>query len=131
MHSSNTGASSPVLTILLSTLAILTVVYLAWPLWLAFLPLEVDSNEAWAAHFADAFLSVRALYPDPDDLIGNNYPPLSYYLVSAISAIFGLDALFIGRLLALLATVSTGLAVRAVILQLGGTQIGGAVGALC
>jgi len=65
-----------------------------------------DPNEGWNAAHALSLLSGRALYPPPQSLLVNNYPPLSFYLVAALSKLTG-DAITAGRLLSLFAFLGT------------------------
>lgn len=110
-------------------LAALACLYYAYPLWRAKFPLEIDQNEAWNAYHADAVLRGEKLYPDPDGLVANNYPPLSFYAVALLSKWFG-DPLYVGRTLSLMSVIVIGLTVGACIRQLGGTRVGSAVGCL-
>ena len=61
----------------------------------------LDPNEGWNAAHALSLLARQALYPPPQSLMVNNYPPLSFYLVGALSRLTG-DAIIAGRILALL-----------------------------
>ena len=61
----------------------------------------LDPNEGWNAAHTLALLAGRPLYPPPASLIVNNYPPLSFYLVAALTRLTG-DAIIAGRLLSLL-----------------------------
>jgi hypothetical protein len=112
---------SPAVAASLAALAFLAALYFAWPVWRAMLPLEIDVNEPWNARHADAARAGSSLYPDPDGLVANNYPPLSYYLIGAISAAT-FDAIYVGRLLSLLATAAIPLAVGCCVRQLGGSR---------
>lgn len=103
------------------TFAILAAAFMIWPLWRAFLPLEIWGNEGWNAYHADSAIRGAALYPPSGGLVANNYPPLSYYVVGGLGRPFG-DALYVGRALSLLATLAIGLAVSAVVRQLGGSR---------
>jgi hypothetical protein len=80
----------------------LALVHLALPVvslpWLA----ARGYNEGWNAYHAEAVLSERPLYPEPDELFPNNYPPLSFALVALTGRVIP-DALRAGRLLSLLA----------------------------
>ena len=114
------GWRGPLLAALV-VLGILCAVYLAWPVWRAFLPLEIDVNEPWNAFHADQVAAGHTLYPAPDSLVTNNYPPLSFYLVAAVAAL-GFDALYVGRLLSILATLAIALAVMALVRQLGASR---------
>ncbi len=66
----------------------------------------LDPNEGWNAAHALSILARRALYPPPQGLMVNNYPPLSFYLVGALSRLTG-DAVIAGRILALLSFLGT------------------------
>src|ERR1700736_4104517 len=61
----------------------------------------LDPNEGWNAAHALAAMAGRALYPPPQSLMVNNYPPLSFYIVGALARLTG-DAVIAGRILALL-----------------------------
>ena len=63
---------------LLYAIAILAFI---WPVYRAFLNIEITDNEAWNAYFADAAMGKMPLYPSTAQLITNNYPPLSFYIV--------------------------------------------------
>jgi hypothetical protein len=110
-------------------LALLTVYFMVWPIWRVGFPIEIAQNEGWNAYHADAAMGAAALYPPTDTLIVNNYPPLSFYVVGGLAQVFG-DALFVGRVLSLLAVASLGGLIAAAIRQLGGGGAGAAVGGL-
>jgi len=61
----------------------------------------LDPNEGWNAVHALAAMSGRALYPPPQSLMVNNYPPLSFYIVGALARLTG-DAVIAGRILSLI-----------------------------
>jgi hypothetical protein len=65
----------------------------------------LDPNEGWNAAHALAVLARHGLYPPPQSLMVNNYPPLSFYLVAALAR-HG-DAIVTGRWLALLAFLAS------------------------
>jgi hypothetical protein len=106
---------------LIWALAVLAALFLVWPVWRAFLPLEIWGNEGWNAYHADEAMRGSGLYPPPDGLIANNYPPLSYYLLGWLGHLFG-DPLYVGRALSLLATLGIGAATAAVVRQFGGSR---------
>ncbi len=110
-------------------LALLAAYFMVWPLWRAGFPIEIAQNEGWNAYHADAAMGAALLYPPTDTLIVNNYPPLSFYVVGGLARIFG-DALYVGRVMSLLAVVALGLLIAKVIRQLGGRAPGAAVGGL-
>jgi hypothetical protein len=113
----------------LAALATLALVYFAWPVYRTFLPLQIDVNEAWNAYLADLLHAGRPLY-SPNAFITNNYPPLSFYVVDALSGATGSDPLYVGRLLSLAATVSIAVSVFACVRRLGGARLAAALGAL-
>jgi hypothetical protein len=86
--------------IMIWPLGLIAVLSALWPSYRAFLDIEVDENEGWAAYHADAAMGRSALYPSRDQLITNNYPPLSFYIVGALGRLIG-DTVLAGRLLSL------------------------------
>jgi hypothetical protein len=66
----------------------------------------LDPNEGWNAYLARAALNGGPLYPR-DALMINNYPPLSFYVVGALSRITG-DPIVAGRLLSLISFLALG-----------------------
>ena len=60
----------------------------------------LDPNEGWNAYLDRAAISGGPLYPQ--GLMINNYPPLSFYIVGALSTITG-DPIVAGRLVSLIA----------------------------
>ena len=105
----------------LIVLAILCAVYLAWPVWRASFPLEIDVDEPWNAYHADAVTAGQTLYPAPNSMVTNNYPPLSFYLIGAVASV-GFDALYVGRMLSILATLAIAAAIMALVRQLGASR---------
>jgi hypothetical protein len=108
-------------SILIWSIAALACLFLVWPVWRAFLPLEIWGNEGWNAYQADAAMRGAQLYPPPDGLVANNYPPLSYYLIGWLGRLFG-DPMYVGRALSLLATLGIGAAAAAIVRQFGGSR---------
>jgi hypothetical protein len=102
----------------IAVLALTGAYFLLWPLWRIPFPLEIAPNEGWNAYFADAAARGDALYPPPGTLIVNNYPPLSFYLIGYAQKFLG-DALYIGRVLSLVATIGTGAFIYRIARQLG------------
>ena len=113
----------------IALLALLAAYFMVWPVWRAGFPIEIAQNEGWNAYHADAAMGAAPLYPPTDTLIVNNYPPLSFYAVGALAQVFG-DALYVGRVLSLLAVAGLGGLIAAAILQLGGGRAGAAMGGL-
>jgi hypothetical protein len=110
-------------------LALLAAYFMVWPIWRVGFPIEIAQNEGWNAYHADAAMGAAPLYPPTDTLIVNNYPPLSFYAVGALGKVFG-DALYVGRVLSLLAVLGLGALIGMMILELGGRAAGAAVGGL-
>ena len=110
-------------------LAVLAAYFMVWPIWRIGFPIEISQNEGWNAYHADAAMGAAPLYPSTDTLIVNNYPPLSFYVVGGLAQVFG-DALYVGRMLSLLAVAALGGLIAAAIRQLGGGGAGAAVGGL-
>ncbi len=108
--------------------AILGAIYLVWPLWRIGFPLDANRNEGWHGWYIDAVTQGLPLYPGPEEMRVNNYPPLSFYLTAAVAKLTG-DAILAGRLLSLASlfviTAAAGIAVRA----LGGSRAAAAFGA--
>lgn len=115
---------------LVAGLAGLTALYAAWPLWRAQWLIQMNGdNEAWNASHVDRLLSGLPLYPGADELIANNYPPLSFLLIGGLSRLAG-DPIMIGRVLSLLATLASAAGVAAIVRIMGGGRTAAAVGAL-
>jgi hypothetical protein len=121
--------SRPSVTVAVSLFATLCLFYAAWPVWRALFPIEIDLNEAWNAYHADAAMGRGVLYPDPAGLVANNYPPLSYFLIGALS-LTGLDAVYVGRIISLLATATLAVTAAMCVLRLGGGRLAAALGGL-
>lgn len=115
------AAPSRLTAILIWSIAALACLFLVWPMWRAFFPMEIWGNEGWNAYHADAAMRGAGLYPPPDGLTANNYPPLSYYLIGWLGRLFG-DPLYVGRALSLLATLCIGAAAAAAVRQFGGSR---------
>jgi Dolichyl-phosphate-mannose-protein mannosyltransferase len=107
--------------------AILAAVFLAWPLWRIGFAIEIGRNEPWNAWFIDAVLNGAPLYPNPDELIVNNYPPLSFYITALASKLTG-DTIVAGRLISLVSAFAVSGAAGLCIRALGGSPAAGAFG---
>lgn len=117
------------LAIYVAVLAILVLYFLIWPVWRAQFLIEIWPTEAWNAYFQDAAAAGRTLYPAADQLIGNNYPPLSFYAIGYLGNLFG-DNLFVGRAVSIFALLCVSAEIFLVVRILAGGTIGAAVGAL-
>ncbi len=109
-------------------LVVLALIYLAWPLYRAFLPLQIDFNEGWNTYHTDVLSAGGGLYSF-DDLTTANYPPLSFYVVRWLALLTGVDALYVGRTLSLAATLATTLAIWVCARRLGASRLAAAIGA--
>src|SRR4051812_11515738 len=117
-------AAARLQTILIWSIAVLAALFLVWPVWRAFFPMEIWGNEGWNAYHADAAMRGAAeLYPPNDGLVANNYPPLSYYVMGWLGRLFG-DPLYVGRAISILSTLAIGAAAAAVVRQFGGSRAG-------
>jgi hypothetical protein len=113
----------------IAILAVLAVYFMVWPVWRLGFPIEIAQNEGWNAYHIDAAMGGGALYPPTDTLIVNNYPPLSFFVVGALAQVFG-DALYVGRVLSIIAVFALAALIATVVRQLGGGGAGAAVGGL-
>ena len=94
-------------------------------------PILKNYNEGWNAyHAASAMQAPRTLYPGPQSLLTNNYPPLSFFIVGAASKLTGLDAIIAGRLVAFVSTLGIGLCLGFAARQMGCSAAKAAVAAL-
>jgi hypothetical protein len=100
----------------------------AWPVYRAFLNIEIENNEGWNAYFADAAMGRMQLYPSTDQLITNNYPPLSFYIVGLVGRFVG-DPVLAGRLLSLVAVVAIATAIALSVRRLGGSGVAARISA--
>jgi hypothetical protein len=122
MHS--VPAATRLQAILIWSIALLAALFLVWPVWRAFFPMEIWGNEGWNAYHADAAMRGAAqVYPPSDGLIANNYPPLSYYVMGWLGLLFG-DPLYVGRAVSILSTLAVGAAAAAVVRQFGSSRAG-------
>jgi hypothetical protein len=102
------------------TLYVIATWSFAWTVYRAFLNVEIENNEGWNAYFADAAMGKMPLYPSADQLITNNYPPLSFYIVGLVGRFIG-DPVLAGRLLSLVGVVAIAAAIALSVRQLGGS----------
>jgi hypothetical protein len=127
LKSRNTD-NSPYLRLVQWLLYAIAIVSFTWPIYRAFLNIEIENNEGWNAYFADAAMGKMPLYPSTDQLITNNYPPLSFYIVGMVGRLLG-DPVLAGRLLSLIATIGLGTAIALSVRLLGGTKTAATVSA--
>ena len=125
----NVKASSRPL-VYLALLSVAGAYFLAFPIWRATFLVEIWPTDSWNAYLQDAVAIGAPLYPDPAGLVGNNYPPLSFYAVAALGKLTGLDNLFAGRALSLIALAAIAVEIFAAVRLLAGSSLGAAVGSL-
>ncbi|MGA7326219.1 MAG: hypothetical protein WBX25_17475 [Rhodomicrobium sp.] len=113
----------------IALLSLIAGAFLYWPLWRALMPLEMSPNEAWNAWYTDAALHGRPLYPGMGELVVNNYPPLSFYLVG-FASIFTPDPIYAGRLVSLLSLGVVAFSISLSVRQLGGSRAAAVFGAV-
>ena len=109
-------------------LYILAAVSFAWPVYRVFLNIEIENNEGWNAYFADAAMGRMPLYPSAAQLITNNYPSLSFYIVGLSGRVVS-DPVLAGRLLSLVATGAVAAAIALSVRRLGGTKVAAIISA--
>jgi hypothetical protein len=91
---------------------------LVWPLWRMFYPMQIWFTEGWNAYHQTAALH-GVLYPPPDTLIVNNYPPLSFYLIGGLGEWFG-NPIAVGRVLSIISVFGLGAVAGLIVRRLGG-----------
>lgn len=103
--------------------------FLIWPVWRAQFPIEIWFTESWNAFHQDAAAAGRPLYPGADQLIVNNYPPLSFFVIGELGRLFG-DSLFVGRLLSFAGLLTLAVEIALAVRILAGSLSAGIIGAL-
>ncbi|MBE7217201.1 MAG: hypothetical protein INR64_01875 [Caulobacteraceae bacterium] len=86
--------------------ALLIAACAATRVWLIPARISTNPNEGWNAFQAAAALGAGPLYPPPGGLTGNNYPPLSFFIVGWAGRAVG-DPILAGRLISLLSVLLT------------------------
>ena len=98
--------------------------------WLIPAHFSNDPNEGWNAFQAARAIVAGLLYPPPGSLTGNNYPPVSFFIVGGIGHLIG-DAIVAGRIVALVSVlIVAGLVFAAVRLAGARSAVEPALGAL-
>ena len=95
-------------------------------LMLATQRIPLNYNEGWNALHADRLRQGLALYPSPDGLILNNYPPLSFHLVALLTGDGG-DPVMVLRALSLVGMAVTIVLSGATVAFVGRSRTAGAV----
>jgi hypothetical protein len=125
----STEGNSRRVTFLILLLGLIATLSTIWPIYRAFLDIEIDINEGWNAYFSEAAMGRMSLYPSRDQLITNNYPPVSFYIIGGLGRLLG-DTVLAGRILSLVAVAVIALGVAVGIRQLGGNGTATTIGAL-
>ena len=114
---------------LIAALAVLVAGLLGWPLWRAGLVVHFDLQEGWVAGYALESAQGGPLYPGPERLATNNYPPLHFILVGWPGVWLG-DPIRFGRFAAIAALLALAVEVAAIVRLLGGGRMAAALAAL-
>jgi hypothetical protein len=101
-----------------AALVLLTALALFGPAYRSLFLFEINMNEAWYAYHAQAILESRPLYPSADELITNNYPPLSFYIMALLLKLTG-GSIWAGRLLSFGALMCLALEIFVILRLLG------------
>ena len=109
--------------------ALLILLAAASRLWLIPVHLGLDPNEGWNGYQALRAMGAGPLYPPPGAMTGNNYPPLSFFVVGGLGRLVG-DPIVAGRLLSLASVLAIAAAIAAILRRLGTARPAPAAGAL-
>ncbi len=112
-----------------SILGVLACYFMIWPVWRAQFPIEIWFTESWNAFHQDAAAAGVPLYPAADQLVVNNYPPLSFFVIGELGRWFG-DSLYVGRALSVVGLLALAVEIAIAVRLLAGSLLSGAVGAL-
>lgn len=115
---------------LLVTLGLVAAYFLIYPVWRSQFLIEIWFTEGWNAYFQDMAAAGGRIYPSPNDLIINNYPPLSFYAVGLLGKAAGIDNLFLGRAISLASLIGTALGIFSCIRTLTCSRVDAALGSL-
>lgn len=113
----------------IAAMTLVTLALLARNILTIWVHVPLDPNEGWNGAHALAVLAGHGLYPSPQALMVNNYPPLSFYLVAGVAR-HGADVIVVGRWIALAAYLATAAGVAGVLQQMKCGPDAAALGAL-
>mgnify|MGYP003362620380 CR=1 FL=1 len=87
--------------------------------------ISLSNNEGWNAYLSQRAMGMdpAPLYPPAGQMIFNNYPPSSFYVVGLLGWLLG-DMIVAGRIISLLALLFCAWAVGRVVWVIGGTRAG-------
>jgi len=83
---------------------------------------QLNYNEGWNAYYAQAAIRGGALYPPPDALAANSYPPLSFYVVGGLGRLVG-DDIIAGRFVAIISLLVVAANILSALRSVGATRI--------
>jgi hypothetical protein len=106
--------------LVLAVLSVSTAIVLAALLYRSSLRYPLNYNEGWNAFWAHRAAVGQSIYPSPGAMVFNNYPPLSFLLVGALSWL-GLDVWIVGRIVAWLSFAGCAVLIRGVLRAWGRT----------
>ena len=109
-------------------LAALAAAMFAYPCLRVGADFEIDYNEGWNAFLQGLAMTGISPYSGGGPLVFNNYPPLSFHLVGALSHLVG-DVNMAGRMASFAAVIALCLAVRSIVVSAGGSRLDGLFGA--
>ncbi|KAB8124708.1 hypothetical protein D3W54_11560 [Komagataeibacter medellinensis] len=86
---------------------------------------SLSSNEGWNAYLSQRAMGMdpAPLYPPSGQMVFNNYPPSSFYVVGLLGWLLG-DMIVAGRIIALVALLFCAYAAGRVVCVMGGTRAG-------
>jgi hypothetical protein len=107
--------------IVIGIFSFLALFYLSGPI--VQLPFKIgkDYNEGWNGLHAERIFDSNQLYPKYNDLISNNYPPISFYFVATIGLLTE-DNILAGRIIALFSLFIVSYMIMLSIKQFGGNN---------
>ena len=91
--------------------------------------IAINYNEGWNAYHAAAVAEGGRLYYPAAALVTNNYPPLSFLIVGAVTSFAG-DAVFAGRLVVWIGFLGTAFLIKAILRRIGNDPVASAFGAM-
>jgi len=115
--------------LMLAVLLVSTAIVLAALLYSSSLRYPLNYNEGWNAFWAHRAELGQPIYPPPDAMVFNNYPPLSFLLIGALGRL-GIDVWIVGRIVAWLSFAGCAVLISAVLRTLGSAGPAAALGAV-
>ncbi len=107
----------------------LVIILFASRVWLIPEHFSTDPDEGWNAFQAARALGGGALYPSPYALTGNNYTPLSFYVVGWFGCMVG-DPIVAGRIASLIAVLAVAVNIFTIVSKFSSNKSASIVSAL-